>query len=287
MRAVNGRLDTQSRTRIRGSIVTGKNGTLKGIFMNSSYAKSMLPAHGFMLLTILLIAISFPLGAAITNELDPAVMMFLRFSLAATFFAPYVFIKNRIEFPPQKQLLRYVILSVPLVVFFWCMFESLRYTSALNTGALYTFVPAITAVFALLINQKKTGKVPLLGLLLGTFGAFWIIFRGDLNALMSLELNKGDFIFLTGCFFLGFYPPLVKRFYQNEPIEVMTFWTLLAGSIGFFVISGQGLWAVNWFHVEQKSVRRSFIFSIFLYALYIFPPSVLHRALRPYKGFRL
>jgi len=220
--------------------------------MNSSSAKSLLSAHGFMVLTMVLVASSFPVGAAITNELDPAIMMFIRFSLATAFFAPYVFIKNGMAFPPKKQLFRYGILSVPLVIFFWCMFESLRFTSALNTGALYTSVPAITAVYALFINQEKVGKVRSLGLFLGTIGALWIIFRGDLNALMSMEFNKGDLIFLTGCFFLGIYGPLVKRFYQNEPMEVMTFWTLFAGCIWFFVFSGEGLWKVDWAQVEQK-----------------------------------
>ena len=123
--------------------------------MNSSFAKSLLFAHGFMLVTMLLVASSFPVGAAITNELDPAVMMFIRFSLATAFFAPYVFIKNGLAFPPKKQLFRYVVLSVPLVIFFWCMFESLRFTSALNTGALYTSLPAITAVYALFINHLE------------------------------------------------------------------------------------------------------------------------------------
>ena len=35
-------------------------------------------------------------------------------------------------------------------------------------------------------------------------------------------------------------------------MEVMTFWTLFAGCIWFFVFSGEGLWEVEWAHVEQK-----------------------------------
>ncbi len=47
-----------------------------------------------ILLTIILVASSFPVGAAITNELPPAIIMFMRFLLAATLFAPYVFYKE-------------------------------------------------------------------------------------------------------------------------------------------------------------------------------------------------
>ena len=143
--------------------------------------------HGLMLLTITLAASSFPVVAAITHELPPEIIMLLRFSLASALFAPYVLLKHGLAVPSSSHILRYVILSIPLVVFFWCMFESLRYTSILNTGALYTTVPAITAVYALFINQEAIGKSRSLGLLIGTVGALWIVFRGDLDAYLGLE----------------------------------------------------------------------------------------------------
>jgi len=71
-----------------------------------------------MLLTIILAASSFPVGAAITDKLSPEIMMFLRFFLAAVLFLPYVLIKNGFSIPSIKTLLNYLILSIPLVVFF-------------------------------------------------------------------------------------------------------------------------------------------------------------------------
>jgi len=50
--------------------------------------------HGLMLLTITLAASSFPVVAAITNELPPEIIMFLRFALATALFAPYVLLKH-------------------------------------------------------------------------------------------------------------------------------------------------------------------------------------------------
>ena len=207
--------------------------------------------HALMLLAIILAASSFPVGAAITNRLPPEILMFLRFILASVLFAPFVFIKYGIIPPSRRALLNYNILSIPLVVFFWCMFESLRYTSILNTGALYTTVPAITAVFALLINREKTGKIRSIGLFLGTIGALWIVFRGNLDALLGLEINYGDFIFLVGCLFLGSYNPLVKRSHQGEPMEVLTFWVLLSGSVWLLIVSLKGITHVYWHNIEK------------------------------------
>lgn len=209
-------------------------------------------AHWLMLITSLLVASSFPIGAMITNSLPPAILMLIRFALAATLFAPYVFIKNGMALPPVKQLFWYALLSLPLVIFFWCMFESLRYTSALNTGALYTLVPAITAVYALFINQEKTSQSRAAGLLLGTVGALWIVFRGDFYKLITLDLGYGDFVFIIGCCFLGLYNPLVKKIHQGEPQEVMTFWALLFGAGWLLALAWPSLFAVQWDGITNK-----------------------------------
>ena len=220
-------------------------------------------AHGLMLLTIILAASSFPVGAAITNELPPAVMMFVRFLLAAILFAPYVFIKNGLVFPSSKKIIHYTILSIPLVVFFWSMFESLRYTSVTNTGALYTLVPAITAVYALFINREITNKFRSLGLFLGTLGALWIVFRGDYGALIGLKLNYGDFIFILGCLFLGLYNPLVKKFYSGEPMEIMTFWVLFLGSGLLLIISAESILSIEWHNIERNVYGGILYLSLF------------------------
>jgi len=220
-------------------------------------------AHWLMILTIILAASSFPIGAAITNDLPPTIMMFMRFLLAAILFAPYVFIKNNFELPSWKNLFNYTVLSVPLVVFFWCMFESLRYTSVLNTGALYTLVPVITAIYALFINREITNRFRSFGLFIGTLGALWIVFRGDYHAFVALKLNYGDLIFVVGCLFLGLYNPMVKKFYRGEPMEVMTFWVLLSGAGWLLIASGSSILNVDWYRVEYRVYGGILYLSLF------------------------
>nr|WP_320189988.1 DMT family transporter [uncultured Desulfobacter sp.] len=205
--------------------------------------------HILMLLNILLIASSFPVGATITNALPPAVMMSLRFMLAALLFAPYVLIRNGFQFPSWVSMAHYIIISIPLVIFFWCMFESLRYTSLLNTGAIFTLVPTITAVLAVIFNKDNISRSRALGLFTGTLGAVWIVFRGDINALVNLNLNYGDIVFFIGCLALGLYNVLIKKLYQDEPMELLTFWVLLWGSVWLSVISLQ-----DWGQIHWKSV---------------------------------
>jgi len=208
--------------------------------------------HTLMLIAIILAASSFPVGAAITNDLPPEILMFLRFFLAAILFAPIVFIKYGIMPPSKQSFFFYIILSIPLVVFFWCMFESLRYTSVLNTGAIYTIVPSITAIFAFIVNREVTGKIRILGLIIGTIGALWIVFRGNIDSFLGLKLNYGDLIFIIGSLFLGLYNPLVKRFHRNEPMVLMTFWILLFGSLWLLLASVRDIMYIDWVNIKQN-----------------------------------
>ncbi len=218
----------------------------------STKSYSMIYIHGLMLLMVALVASSFPVGALITSELPPEIMMLVRFLLAALLFSPYVFFKNGWHLPTREKLAVYAVLSVPLVVFFWCMFEGLRYTTALNTGAIYTLVPTITAFYVFLLNRERPGKWRFLGLLIGTSGALWIVFRGDLSAFVQMKLNHGDSLFLLGCLFLGAYNPLIKKFYTGEAMEVMTFWVISFGSVWLLLLSIPTLSTVAWRDVQSS-----------------------------------
>lgn len=216
----------------------------------SQTSSSNLYVHALMLLMIFLAATSFPVGKAITYGLPPDVMMMLRFFTAALLFAPYVFGKHGFKLPPMQSLLGYGLLSIPLVTCFWTMFEALRYTSAVNTGAIYTMVPAITAIFAFLINKEKASIRRSMGLMVGTIGALWIVFRGDVQAVIGLELNYGDVIFMFGVTCMSFYSSMIKRVYKGEPMVVMTFWVILTGGFWLLMLSLSSLPSIEWRQVE-------------------------------------
>lgn len=219
-------------------------------FLNRSYSTRVV--HGLMLLMVAFVASSFPVGALITSGLPPEVMMFIRFLTASLLFLPYVFIKNGWHFPRYIKLIQYAVLSIPLVVFFWCMFEGLRHTSAINTGAIYTTVPAITAFYVFVLKQGKTSRRRALGLFVGTLGALWIVLQGDINALLNFEFNYGDSLFLLGCLFLGAYNPLIKKFYSGEAMEVMTFWVISIGSVWLLLLSIPSIGDVVWESVSYQ-----------------------------------
>ena len=198
-----------------------------------------------MVICATLVSTSFTVGAAIAKGLDPTALTLIRFVLASLILWPYVHLRTGICFSASI-IWRCAIISGSLVVFFWCMFLSLRYTSALNTSVIFTLVPSISGIYAVFLVRERLKKAQLLALVMGMIGAVWVIFRGDLGQLMAMAWNKGDLIFLAGCFAMGLYTPLIKLLYRGEPMVVITFWILVTGSIWLLVLSGYRLFFIDW-----------------------------------------
>ncbi len=207
---------------------------------------SALHVHGLMLVATILVATSFPVVAAITDDLDSVVMTFIRFALATLLFAPLVTCRYGLTRPSARDLIRYSTLSILLVAFFWCMFASLRLTSPLNTAAIFALSPVFTAIIALVVLRERMTLSAGLALPLGAGGAIWVIFRGDSAALMALEIGTGDLMFLAGTAALAVYSALVKVLHRGEPMARMTFWILATGSIWLFLLSLPNLGSIQW-----------------------------------------
>ena len=201
--------------------------------------------HLLMVLAATLVSTSFIVGAAITAEFDPIILTFVRFTLAACIFGPFVYYKYGLGFS-FSLFFRCALISGCLVIFFCAMFLALRYTSALNVSVIFALVPSISGVYALVLLGERLEKRQLLALVCGMIGVIWVIFRGDLSQLFAMEWNKGDVIFLGGCISLGLYTPLVKMVHRDESMAIMTFWILVTGSLWLFIIAGNKLPTVDW-----------------------------------------
>ncbi|MDF1665911.1 MAG: DMT family transporter, partial [Planctomycetota bacterium] len=189
-------------------------------------------AHTSMLLSAILVATSFPVVSSISGLLDSTVLTLLRFALASLIFFPLVALRYRREWiPSATSFFRYALLSAPLVGFFVAMFEALRTSNAINTGALFTLAPGFATVLAFFLLGERTSPLRLVALSLAMVGALWVVFQGDLNAVLDMDLVVGDAYFVAGTASLGVYVVLIKRIHRGEPMAIVTFWTLVSGTL--------------------------------------------------------
>ena len=210
-------------------------------------------AHLMIGAATLLISTSFPVVKGIAGTLDSRVLTLLRFVLASLLFLPLVLVAHRGRLGLDgRSLARYALLSAPLVGFFLAMFEALRTSTAINTGALATFGPGFAALFAFVLVRERLGGRRVVALVTGMLGALWVVFRGDPARLLELELVEGDWIFLGGTASLGLYSVLIQRLHRGEPTAVMTFWTLVTGSLWLLAFGWADLGDVDWPAVEPR-----------------------------------
>ncbi|HIP82983.1 MAG TPA: DMT family transporter [Desulfocapsa sulfexigens] len=214
-------------------------------------AIQLLKVHLLLLLCAVLVSGSFPVVAAISNDLDPIVLTLIRFALASVLFAPFIWYRYTLVVS-FAALARYSLISASLVICFWSMFLALRYTTALNVSAIFTIVPGLAGIYAMVLNRERLGRPRLVALFLGIIGALWIIFRGDVALLADFSWNKGDLIFLVGCLFMGLYTPLVRLFHKGESMLQMSFWVMVTGTFWLLLLGGSKLMTVSWVDVSLR-----------------------------------
>ncbi|WP_163336308.1 DMT family transporter [Desulfopila sp. IMCC35008] len=207
--------------------------------------RSLFFIHLLMVICATLVSTSFTVCAAVSNALDPLVLTFIRFIMASLLLLPVVMVRFELHLSASL-FFRSSVISSCLVLFFWCMFLSLRYTTALNTSVIFAIVPVISWGYSMVLLKERIGRAQSVALFLGMAGAIWVIFRGNPLQLVDVDLNRGDLIFLAGCFAMGLYTPLIKLLYRGEPMLVLTFWILVTGTIWLGLFGAGKILATGW-----------------------------------------
>lgn len=209
-------------------------------------------SHTLAIVAMFFISTIFSLGDAIADSMPASVLMALRFGLAALMFAPYFLWRYGMRWPGYSGLWRYGVLSLLSTIFFWSMFEGLKYTDSLNTSAISTTIPGFTALYGAILMRERLGRYRLAALLLGMAGTLWVVFRGDPERLIALELSKGDALFFGGCVSMGLYAALIPKLHRGEPVPVMSFWITVFIGLMFIALGSVDFFEVSWAAVDTS-----------------------------------
>ena len=194
----------------------------------------MLRGHLAMLLFSMLVAGSFSLGSRVANAIDPAALNALRFFLAALIIGALVWRGPGIKRQDLAAPWRYFLLGGLFAVYFVMMFEGLKTAAPVSASAVFTLAPLLSAGFGWLVLRQITTPRMAAALAMAAGGAIWVIFRGDLAAILAFEIGRGELIFFVGVVAHALYTPLIKRLNRGEKPLVFTLGMMVAG----FVILG-------------------------------------------------
>lgn len=217
--------------------------------MPPAVRRSQLLAHLSMLLFAALIAGSFTTGALAVPFLAPLPLNAIRFISAALIMGVMAFGVFRAPLARPRAPWRFLILGFLMAIYFVTMFIALKFTLPVATSAVYTLVPIMTAATAYVLVGQRSGPLVLLSLLLAGIGAIWVIFRGDIEAVLGFDVGQGELIYFVGCVAYAIYTPLIRRFARGEQALVLSFWTLAATAMWITAAGAPEIVAVDWLHL--------------------------------------
>lgn len=220
--------------------------------MNAPVAEAISPSsqrmlgHLAMLLFAALIAGSFSFGALAAPHIGAPSLTAARFLLASILMGLLLLFRTRHLPHRPASVWRFAILGSLMGVYFILMFVALTMTDPVSTGAVFTLMPLMSAVFGYIFLSQVTRPIVAVSLLISAIGALWVIFRGDIDRALAFDVGRGELIFLFGCACHAAYGPLVRRFNRGEGLLEFTFWTLVAATVCVGAYALPELLATEW-----------------------------------------
>ena len=109
-------------------------------------------------------------------------------------------------------------------------YYGLNYTQALNALLMQSSGPLLVALWSLILFRDRLTRAQLIGILISLFGVIVIITRGQPEALLHLDLNRGDLWLLAGMAIYALYTVLLRKRPKIHFLSFLTA-TITAGAI--------------------------------------------------------
>lgn len=231
---------------------------------------AIIKAHLQMLGFTIFLGGSFIASANISNSLSPMIITWLRYAIASLLFIPLLKYQGLLKLPGYRDLGRYTLVSLPPLLYFICMIFALQKTSALDSSALYTIVPLMSAIMSLILLRIRSSALVIFALLLGMLGALLIIFKGDLAKVMQLSFTPSNWLFLLGCLGMALNPIAVKKLHRNEPAIVLTSWSLICATLLLTLMVAHQLPEISWHHITLSTWSGILYLAVFATAFSFF-----------------
>ncbi|MBV8276710.1 MAG: DMT family transporter, partial [Verrucomicrobia bacterium] len=150
---------------------------------------------------------------AVTAEMPPWALCFWRVFIAGLILLPI----TRRHWPAMISLIRkrwfslLIIGGLGLSITQGLIYMGLNYTTAINAGLIIALMPVMTMVLARFLLSEPVGGWQFIGSIIAFIGMAIIVTRGDLSALLRLDLNVGELCVVGAAIAFALYTVLLRR----------------------------------------------------------------------------
>lgn len=151
-----------------------------------------------MLVAPLFFSSNLVFGRGVIDEVSPFTLALIRWAAVAVALSPLIYASRAAVAAALKEDARQLVLLAFLGMWI-CgggVYFALQWTTATNGTLIYTTSPVIILVLEALFGGRRIGLREAIGSLVAFLGVATIVLRGDPAALLHLDLNVGDLIFV-------------------------------------------------------------------------------------------
>lgn len=203
------------------------------LFIDKEVLHLKFPPYILLLLATLFWGGNFVIGRAVSGEIPPFTLAFLRWCVAFFIFLP-------IAYKPLKQNWRsltknwsiVLILSLTGVAGFnTLVYIGLHYTTSINASLMNSSTPIVIYILSFIFLRERLTKFQIVGTMISLTGVVFIISGGSLTSLQHFSFNKGDLIVLIAILCWGIYSLLIKQYANKLPSKPTFLLTITLGTL--------------------------------------------------------
>lgn len=170
-------------------------------------------------------------GRGITGDIGPFITAFIRWAGATLIILPFVYHDRRacLAFVRQHTLLWLVLGILGMGICGGFVYWALTLTTASNATLIYTTSSLFIILFQWLFQGRALVLREILGMVVAFAGVAAIVLKGDIEALLHLTFNIGDFGILVAAVAFAAYSMLLRN-KSASAVPPLSLFCLLAAS---------------------------------------------------------
>ena len=174
-----------------------------------------------LVLCVLFWSANFVIGRFVAGNIEPIELAFFRWF--GVFLVTLPFLLWRLEKIVQALKHHFFILVLLAILgiagFNTFLYVGLRETTATNALLINSSIPILILVLSFFILKTHISRIQLSGIVLSTLGVIFLVLKGDMRMLFTLDFNQGDLwviisslCWATYSVLVKFRPPLLSSF---------------------------------------------------------------------------
>lgn len=215
-------------------------------------SKSRLTAYLELTLASIIWGISFIATKVAVADAPPAVIIWLRFTIALVILFFYLLFRGQIRIPPVRDLGYFALLGFIGISFHqWLQSTGLMTAQASTTSWLVSTAPIFMALLAWIFLKEKLALPAILGIGVATFGMMLIVSNGDLAGVLKGKIGSiGNLLVLLSAINWAIFSVLSRKALNEYAAIFVLFYALLFGVI---FSSVHFIWVGGWTYLDHLS----------------------------------